>query len=113
MTFEGASLSLKSETTLSLYFKSSKALAFSVGGKTVETTAGGGYYVARIRGIPAKELQNSFTLNLTAGTAGGSVTYSPMNYCYKVLNGSTESESLINAVKALYLYSQAAERYFA
>ena len=82
-------------------------------GKKVETASGGGYHVARIRGIPAKELQNSFTLDLTAGTAGGSVTYSPMNYCYKVLTGGTESESLINAVKALYLYSQAAKRYFA
>ena len=113
VTFEGASLSLRSETTLSLYFKSSKALTFSVDGKTVETASGGGYHVARIRGIPAKELQNSFTLDLTAGTAGGSATYSPMNYCYKVLTGGTESESLINAVKALYLYSQAAKRYFA
>ena len=110
--FEGATLSLKSETTLSLYFKSSAKLAFSVDGKTVETAESGGYQIARIRGIPAKQLQNSFTLHFTTGTAGGKVTYSPMNYCSNALNGGTEDEKLIDTVKALYLYAQAASAFF-
>ena len=37
VTFEGATLSLKSETTLSLYFTSSYDLTFSCGNYTVET----------------------------------------------------------------------------
>ena len=82
VTYAGATLSLKSETSLSLYFKSSKTLTFSVDGKTVETAKSGGYQIARIRGISAKELKNSFTLSVTAGESSGSVTYSPMNYCY-------------------------------
>ena len=110
--YEGATLSLKSETTLSLYFKSSKTLTFSVDGKTVETANSSGYQVARIRGIPAKELKDSFTLSVTVGESGGSVTYSPMNYCYNTLNGDTEDENLINVIKALCLYSQAADSYF-
>lgn len=112
VTYGGSTLSLKSETTLSLYFKSSKTLTFSVDGKTVETTKSGGYQVARIRGIPAKELQNSFTLSVTAVESSGSVTYSPMNYCYNMLNGDTEDENLINVIKALYLYALAADSYF-
>ena len=112
VSFEGATLSLKSETTLSLYFKSSSTLTFSVNGKTVETASSGGYQIARIRGIAAKELKNRVKLNLTAGTMNGSVTYSPMNYCYSALNGGTDNEKLINTVKALCLYSQAANDLF-
>ena len=112
VTYAGATLSLKSETSLSLYFKSSKTLTFSVDGKTVETAKSGGYQIARIRGISAKELKNSFTLSVTAGESSGSVTYSPMNYCYNTLNGDTEDENLINVTKALYQYAQAADSYF-
>ena len=106
VTFEGATLSLKSETTLSLYFTS-----------TVETAKNGTYQVARIRGIAASELQNSFTLKINGNDA---VTYSPMNYCKNVLAPSsatsdeaqTQNPRLVNVVKALYQYSQAADLYF-
>ena len=110
--FEGATLSLKSETTLSLYFTSDTPLTFSVDDKTVETASSGNYQIARIRGIAAKELQDSFTLKITAGEATGSATYSPMNYCGKVLSDSTYSKALSNVTKALVLYAQAAKDYF-
>ena len=113
VTFEDATLSLKSETSLSLYFTSETSLTFSAGDKTVETVSSGNYQIARIRGIAAKELQDSFELNITAGEAAGSAIYSPMNYCYKILNDGTYSENLINVTKALVLYAQAANTYFA
>ena len=112
VSFEGSTLSLKSETTLSLYFKSGTALTFSVNGKTVETASSGGYQIARIRGIAAKELQNSFTMNVSAKDKTGSISYSPMNYCYNALNGGTDDANLQNAVKALCLYAQAANAFF-
>ena len=112
VTFEGATLSLKSETTLSLYFKSDKTLVFGIDGKKVETVASGTNQVARIRGIASSELQDSFTLTVTAGETSGTVKYSPMNYCHNALNGGKTNDKLINAVKALYLYSQAAKEYF-
>ena len=112
VTFEGATLSLKSETTLSLYFKSDKTLVFGIDGKRVETVASGTNQVARIRGIASSELQDSFTLTVTAGETSGTVKYSPMNYCHNALNGGKTNDKLINAVKALYLYSQAAKEYF-
>ena len=112
VTFEGATLSLKSETSLSLYFKSGTALTFSCDGKTVEAASSGGYQIARIRNIPANELKDSFTLSLTAGGADGSVVYSPMNYCGSILRGGTDNEALVSVIKALVLYAQAADTYF-
>lgn len=108
-TFKGATLSLKSETTLSLYFKSSGELAFSCDGYTVETAKSGGYQIARIRGIKAKHLGDILTLKINGSEA---VSYSPLNYCRNVLTAPTatpdeaqaENESLVNAVKALYWY---------
>ncbi len=108
VTFAGATLSLKSETTLSLYFTSEQALTFSCGGMTVQTVENGSYQTARIRNIPAKKLVDSFTLSVN----GGTITYSPMNYCAAAADGGTDDLSLIHVVKALYLYAQAADAYF-
>ena len=113
VTFEGATLSLKSETTLSLYFTSSADLTFSCGNYTVETATKGGYQIARIRGIKAADIGKILTLNFSGGTvSGGSVSYSPLNYCKYVLADNMQNENLQNAVKALYLYWRAAAAYF-
>ena len=109
ISYEGATLSLKSETSLSLYFRSSETLSFSVDGKTFETAKSGEDQVVRIRGIGAGELQDSFTITVNGQYR---VVYSTMNYCARVVDGTTQDETLINAVKALYLYSQAAAEYF-
>lgn len=108
VSFAGATLSLKSETTLSLYFKSASALSFSCDGYTVETVKSGGYQIARIRGIKAKHIGSTFSLNVN----GATVKYSPLNYCKNALSGGTDDVNLLNAVKALYLYWQAADGYF-
>ena len=108
VTFEGATLSLKSETTLSLYFTSSADLTFSCGNYTVETATKGGYQIARIRGIKAADIGKILTLNVS----GGTVSYSPLNYCKYVLADNTQDGNLQNAVKALYLYWQVAATYF-
>nr|WP_316624637.1 hypothetical protein [uncultured Ruminococcus sp.] len=108
VTFVGATLSLKSETTLSLYFTADSQPEFSCGDYTVEPVQNGRYYAARIRGIAAKHIGDTFTLNV----GSGSITYSPLNYIANTLNGGTEDENLINAVKALYWYWKAADAYF-
>ncbi len=115
-TFEGATLSLKSETTLSLYFKSNTDLEFSCNGYTVEKATSGDYQIARIRGIKAKHIGDVFSLNVN----GTTVTYSPLNYCKNILTPSaatadeaqTQDEKLVSVVKALCLYWQAANSYF-
>ena len=113
VTFDGATLSLKSQTTLSLYFVSEQELTLSIDGKTegtdYELAHKGNEYVIRIRNIPASELNNDFTVKVNST---GSVTYSPMTYCYKAANSPTADSKLKNAVKALYQYWVEADKYF-
>ena len=115
-TFEGATLSLKTETTLSLYFRSDIDLTFSCsGGKTVEKAQVGGYQVARIRGIKASELGTKFTLTVSQKTDGfdvvlGTINYSALQYCSNVVDGDYDAD-LTNVAKSLYLYYEAAKEY--
>ena len=106
--FDGASLSLRSETTLSLYFKSTQELTLTCEGKTIETESANGEHVIRIRNIAADELNDSFTVKVN-GT--GTVTYSPLTYCYRAQ--SSANAKLVNVAKAVYNYWVAADRFFA
>ncbi len=107
VTLTGVTLSLKSETTLSLYFTGlPDNTVFTCEGKdNVESVKNGSYMVARIRGIKAEELENDFTV--TFGN-DGSVKYNAMTYCYNVLNGGTTNDALKNVCRALYQYAEAA-----
>lgn len=107
VTFLGATLSLKSQTSLSLYFESEREIELSCDGQTTETAHAGKQYVIRIRNIPAAELNTYFTIKVDGEAA---VTYSPLTYCYNAQ--SSEDTKLVNTVKALYLYWDAAEHYF-
>ena len=107
--FVGATLSLRSETTLSLYFDKTlgEETDFTCVGRRVDRETTDKYVIARIRGISAKELGSDFILTFN----GGSVTYNPMSYCFDVLTLSNKAE-LKNVCKALYCYWQAAQAYF-
>ena len=105
--FDGASLSLKSQTTLSLFFKSESGITLTCAGKEVVTDRSGNEYVIRIRNIPAYELDRPITVTVN-GT--GTVAYSPLTYCYKAQTSG--DAKLVNTVKALYNYYLAAHEYF-
>ena len=112
VSFYAASLSLKSGTTLSLYFESSVGgLTLSIGNKTYDTETVGKYQVIRIRNIMAKELEDSFTVTVSASTGTGSMTYCPLKYCYMIVNDPAEDPALQKVCKALYLYYSAAKDY--
>ena len=113
----GASLILESETTLKLYFTLSdeanvSSYTFSMGSETLTPEKSGTYYYVAITNIDAKNLDTDYTVKVTSGGTDLEVTYSPMTYCYNVLNGSY-SDELKNVVRALYLYNSAANTYFA
>lgn len=114
VVLEGASLSLQSETTLSLYFKSDSVLSFDCGDRVSESVSSGGFQILRIRNISAKELGDDFTVSVRSDTARGTVSYSPMNYCYNVLSNEAykDNASLQNVAKAIYKYWQAARYFF-
>ena len=112
VTFEGSTLSLKSETTLSLYFKGLSAdTEFHCDDHTVETDKSGDYVIARVRGINAKDLENDLTVTIK-GDTNLSVKYNPMTYCYNVQQSSTAKTELKNVCHALYEYAEAARLYF-
>ena len=119
-TFAGATLSLKSETTLSLYIKKDSTISYAfcedenINARTVETAASGGYQIIRIGNIAANELQYQYTVHFRIGNDPNTyyVKYKPMAYCYKVVNDGKSDGKLINLAKALYQYSQAANLYF-
>ena len=109
--FSGATLSLKSQTSLSLYFTSDEELTFNCNYE-YETQSKNGYQIIRIRNIHAVNLNYDFKVTVSAGGKSGTVRFSPMNYCYNVLNGGSDDAKLQNVVKALYLYYQGANAYF-
>ncbi len=114
VVFEGSTLSLKSETTLSLYFTSEEKLSFSCSqGYTIETKKVDNYQVARIRGIAAADLDKLIEITVTCGDKQGTVKFSALNYISNVVNGSSDDYYLICVVKSMYLYYKAAEEYIA
>ncbi len=109
ITFSGATLTLNSDTTLSLFFESTDQLTFTCEGRTVETKRYDDYQVARIRNISAEEIRNDFTLYVQSGGSTYSVTYSPLNYIMNAVNSS--DKKLSDTAKALYFYSMEAVEY--
>ena len=107
VSFAGFSLSLESETTLSLYFTKEVDLTFTCTDPdvTVERRVISSYQIVRISGIKASQLANEFTVNFTGTGVSGKVTISPLAYCYSVVNNSFRYDaSLVNVCKALYVY---------
>ena len=116
VTFDGATLSLKSQTTLSLYFISEQELTLSMDEKNegvdYKLDHKGNEYVIRICNISAAELNDDFTVTVTSNGQSGTFTYSPLTYCYKSANSQTADVKLQNVVKAIYLYWLEADKYF-
>ena len=110
VTFAGAYVSLKSTTTLSLFFynTSENEVTFKYNGQVIDAKDNNGFLQVDITNIKSSDLSKNFTV--TVGE-NGSVTYSPMNYCKTVLEGNYNTD-LQNVVKAFYLYSQEADAYF-
>lgn len=110
-----ASLILKSETTLRMYFTAqSSAFTVSYQGEDLTVMQKGDYYYVDITGISARNLDEAVTVTINDGTAFADVIYNPMAYCQTVLSDTTGvcAADMKNVVAALYLYNQAANTYF-
>ncbi|MBQ9868598.1 MAG: leucine-rich repeat domain-containing protein [Ruminococcus sp.] len=110
VTFEGVTLSLRSETTLSFYFKGDTDLSSVLGDDFPIETTPDGYQVYRIRGISASKLDKDFAID--KAEADCCLSYCPLTYCYNVLNRNEGTPQLQKVCKALFLYNQAANDYF-
>ena len=119
LEFKDGSLALESETAIRLNFELAEGsdindFTFEVG-STVETpTEEDGKYYIEIPDISAKDLDKTFTVKVTSseGTVV-TVKYSALSYVYSVLSGTENSDDPAALVRAIYLYNQAANAYFA
>lgn len=115
VTVVGSNLELKGETTLKIYFTAEdiSAVECKVDGVSVAEVVGvqakGGetVYVLTVEDIAAKDLDTDHVFSI----GGYEITYNALSYAYTVLSTSSDA-GLVNVVKALYLYNQAANAYF-
>ena len=111
-----SNLSLKSETTLKMYFapiEGVENLTFTYGNETLTTsdytyTDGSQWICIAITNIAANELDDTLEIGVTDGTNTGTLKYSALTYGYNVLNMTSPKETLSNLVKALYYYNASA-----
>ncbi len=122
-SFAGTSLSLKSKTTLSFYLETDCSVDYGItceqsddNDKTYEceVVTSGKYKIIRVYGIEAKDLGKKLDLYFSLDNEPCHIKgYSPMTYCYKVVNAEdgTYDAKLVNVCKALYRYWEEADKY--
>ena len=112
-----ASLILKSETTLRIFFKVDAAvenLTVTYQGQTLEVKQRSGLSYVDVVGISAKALDEVVTVTVNDGANTAEVAFNPMSYSQGVLNDTTGAfgQDMKDLVAALYLYNKAANVYF-
>ena len=117
VSYYGTSLLLQSETVMRIYFTLDEGeisdYTFKLGSKKVTPVQSDGKWYVEIANISAKDLDKTYTL--TVSSAEGKIVTikaSALSYVYAVLNGGSNEATLIDLVKGLYLYNQAANEYF-
>ena len=118
VSYYGTSLVLESETVLRVYFTLDERASigdftFKVGSKKYTPVEKDGKWYVEILNISAKDLDKLYTV--TVSSAEGKVVTvktSALSYAYKVLTTEGTDAKLVNLVKGLYLYNQAANAYF-
>ena len=114
----GTNLALESDTTLRIFFQleSGKSIGdytFTLDNKEVVPVAYSRYYAIAIPNIPAPKLGVAHKITVSDGNSIGAITnLSALSYVHTALVSDRASASLKNAMKALYVYNQAAIAYF-
>ena len=120
LTFDGASISIVSETEMNLYFsnKTGKKVVYSepVRGIATEGRKSDGSTIVKITGIPAHKLDEVIRVEVSVEGDPNTyfVTYSPIFYCHNVIArdlSATRTENLKELMTAFYFYNQAAKNY--
>jgi hypothetical protein len=114
--FYGSNLSLKSKTIMRLYFTVKNVadvdnLKFTCDGQELTYGKSGNLYYVDISNISPEDLDEVYTITVSDGNYSLDVDYSVMAYCYTVVDHG-KSETLKDAMRALYLYNQEANEYF-
>lgn len=123
LTFYSASLSTESETVMNFYFtdyESCDHLNFKLDdgteeGKVLTKSFSGNKLRVSVTNIPAHRIGDDYKIDIYEGSVLiGSITYSPVNYCYNVIHREiteTRTEELKLNVSAYILFYQKAVEY--
>ena len=117
ITYYGSSLLLNEDSTIRHYFTvqsgSISQFTFKVDGKKVNPVKKGSYYYIAIPNVAAKDLDKNFHVEVSSKTSGVviSMDYCALSYVYKQL-ATGETGTLMDLLKALVLYNQAANAFF-
>ncbi len=85
-------------------------LVTAEGEQQLEVKEGDSSKYVTIDGIVAKDMKTTYVLKISSETQEQTITYSVYSYFYDILNGEYE-EAEKNAIKAAYLYAEAATTY--
>ncbi len=111
LKFSGMTLILETETTLCLYFRADdiSKYSFTLDGAAVSAEqTKEGFYCIKVADIAAKDLD---TLHKLVINSSCTITFDAFSYAYSVVNAG-QNEAVCNAVRALYMYNEAANKYF-
>ena len=120
LTYESSTLVLEGKTAIRMYFTVAPdhnigEYAFKVGQTELTPFPRNGMYYVEVKNVPAAELSDpvSLTVTDTDGSAQFTINYSVLSYIRNKLNSENEDEELLRKLcSALFLYGEAAEKYF-
>ncbi len=117
VSFVGPALVLKTQTAIRLYFELEEGeigdYTFKVGTQTKTPTETAQGWMIEIPNISAKDLDKVYTVKVTSGDGTVlTLKVSALSYVYNTLNNADSEADLVNLVKGVYLYNQAANAYF-
>ena len=119
ITYMGSSMLLQNEIKIRQYFKLAEGvelsdLTFKINGTKFTPGEANGMVFVETKNIPAKSFDTAYKFVVTDkdGNVVYSGQYSAFSYVLNVLNKSTDT-ALIDLVKAMVVYNQAAKAYFA
>lgn len=119
ISYAGATLMLKSETSIRHYFRLSSGsigeYTFYVNGQAVMPVESSGRYMIEIKNIAAKDLDRVFTVQVKKGsqTLITLNNYSALSYVRRVVAAQGGGDqTILDLARSLYLYNQSAKAYF-
>ena len=120
ITYKGSTVLLESELKIRQYYimvegVDASTLSFTIDGVEVQPTVNGDTVSVTSKNVPAKTLDKTYVFEVK--DAEGNVIlrseYSVFSYVWSVLTKAADKEPLVNLAKALYVYGNAAQAYFA
>ena len=113
LAYAGGALALEEGTYIRVFFTGSiDGYTFKCGDTILTPVAYGSYHYVTIDNVAAKELDTMYMISVTDGTNTYEVQYSALTYVRSVLANDNNSQSLKDAVTALYWYNVEANLYF-